>query len=164
MRTIVRPSRFSSEPTFAARSASDGSHPSSRRSVFTRRLELAALAPHAARPGVLAQRVNHRAADAPFGKRLELDAAAFIEAAGGVHEPNDPVLDEVADVNRMRHRRRDAAGKLFDERNAGNDARVFCGTLWGRMKCILRRPVGQRGYQTAETETPAIRATIVGRR
>ena len=32
MRTMVRPSRFSSDPTLAARSASDGSHPSSRRS------------------------------------------------------------------------------------------------------------------------------------
>ena len=31
MRTIVRPSRASSEPTRAARSASDGSAPSSRR-------------------------------------------------------------------------------------------------------------------------------------
>ncbi len=33
MRTMVRPSRFSSVPTFLARSASDGSWPSSRRSV-----------------------------------------------------------------------------------------------------------------------------------
>ena len=33
MRTMVRPSRFSSVPTFAARSDSDGSWPSSRRSV-----------------------------------------------------------------------------------------------------------------------------------
>jgi hypothetical protein len=33
MRTMVRLSRYSSEPTLAARSASDGSHPSSRRNV-----------------------------------------------------------------------------------------------------------------------------------
>jgi len=96
---------------------------------FTRRLELAALAPHTTRPGILAQRVDHRAADAPFGKRLELDAAAFIEAAGGIHEPNDPVLDEITDVNRVRHRGRNAAGELLDERNAGNDPRVFLGTV-----------------------------------
>ena len=44
--------------------------------LLARRLELAALTAHAARPGVAAQRVDHRAAHAALGERLELDAAA----------------------------------------------------------------------------------------
>ena len=42
---------------------------------LARGVELAALAADAARPGVAAQRVDHRAADAPLGEGLELDAA-----------------------------------------------------------------------------------------
>jgi len=42
---------------------------------FARRFELAPDAAHAARPGVLAQRVDHRAADATLGEGLELDTS-----------------------------------------------------------------------------------------
>ena len=67
--------------------------------LLARRLELAALAANAARPGVLAQRVDHRAADPPLGEGLELDAARLVEAVRGVDQTDDPVLDEIADVD-----------------------------------------------------------------
>jgi hypothetical protein len=76
IRTMVRPSRFSSEPILAARSAREGSQPCSRRKLLARRLNLAALPADAARPGVLAEGVDHGASNAPFGERLELDAAS----------------------------------------------------------------------------------------
>ena len=93
--------------------------------LLARRLELAALAAHATRPGVLAQRVDHGAADAPLGKGLELDPARFVEAVRGVNQPDDAVLDEVADVDRVGHGRRHSSGKLLDERKTGNDAGIF---------------------------------------
>ena len=49
---------------------------------------------------------------------------ALVEAVGGVDEPDDAVLDEIADVDRVRHRRGDAAGELFDERKGGDNAPV----------------------------------------
>ena len=113
MRTIVRPRRFSSEPTFAARSASDGSQPELAAQLLARGFQLAALTADAARPGVLAQRVDHRAADAPLGERLELDAARLVEAVRGVDQTDDAVLDEIADIDRVRHRGRHAAGELL---------------------------------------------------
>ena len=101
--------------------------------LFASRFELAALAANAARPGVLAQSVDHRAPDATFGERLELDAARLVEAMRCVDEPDDAVLDEIADVDRVGHRGRDASGELFDERNAGDDARILSTLVWGRM-------------------------------
>jgi len=115
---------------------------------FTRRLELASLAPHATWPGILTQGVNHRTADAPLGERLELDAALLIETARRINETDDAVLDEVADINRMWHRRRDTPGKLLDEGDAEKNARVFLGTLRAH-GCNLQRSVTQRGYQLA---------------
>jgi len=67
--------------------------------LLARRLELAALTAHAARPGVLAERVDHRPPDAAFRECLELDAARFVESVRGVDQPDDPVLDEIADVD-----------------------------------------------------------------
>jgi hypothetical protein len=85
-------------------------------------LELAALATDAARPGVLAQRVDHRAAHAALGKRLELDAPILVEAVGRVDEADDAVLHEVADVDRVRHRGCHAAGQSLDKGKTGNNA------------------------------------------
>ena len=127
MRTMVRLRRFSSEPTLAARSASDGSQPSSRRSCFARGLELTTLAANATRPGVLAERVDHGAANPPLGKGLELDAAILVEAVGRVDEADDAVLHQVADVDRMRHGGRHPTGKGLDERQAGDDALALDG-------------------------------------
>ena len=89
---------------------------------FARRVELAALAADAARPGVLAERVDHRAANAPFGERLELDPAIFVEAVRGVDQTEHAVLDEITDVDRVRHRGGHAPSKRFDEWNSGDDA------------------------------------------
>ena len=131
MRTMVRPRRCSSVPTRAARSASDGSAPSSRRSCFARGFEFAALAAHAARPGFTAQRVDHRAADAPFGERLELDAAAFVEAVGRVDQTEHAILDEVAEVDRVRHRGRHAAGHTLHERQVSYHSILWTGHFGG---------------------------------
>ena len=76
------------------------------RRLLARRLELATHAAHAARPRVLAERVDHRAANAALGERLELDAAPFVEALGGVDQTDDAILNEIAQVDRMRHGRR----------------------------------------------------------
>ncbi|OFW01406.1 MAG: hypothetical protein A3I61_18240 [Acidobacteria bacterium RIFCSPLOWO2_02_FULL_68_18] len=92
--------------------------------LLARRLELAPLPAHPARPGILAQRVDHGPAHAPLGKRLELDAPGVVEPARRVDEADHSVLDEVSDVNRMRHRRGNAAGELLHERNRSNHARV----------------------------------------
>jgi len=67
-------------------------------------LELAPLPAHAARPRVLAQRVDHRAADTAFREGFKLDAPAFVKPVRGVDEPDDAVLNEIADVDGVRHR------------------------------------------------------------
>jgi len=98
-------------------------------------LQLAAHPAHAARPGVLAQRIDHRPADAAFRKRLELDAARVVEAVGGIDQADHAILHQVAQVDRVRHGCRHAAGQCFDKRDAGFDAagftrrRVFVGGL-----------------------------------
>ena len=94
---------------------------------FARRIELPPLAANAARPGVLAQRVDHRAADAPFGERLELDPAILVEAVRGVDQAEHAVLDEIADVDRVRHRGGHASREGFDERQSGDDAMFLIG-------------------------------------
>jgi hypothetical protein len=57
-----------------------------------------------------------------------------------VNQSDDPVLDEVADVNRVGHGRRYPASKLLDERKAGNDAGILFAGTWTRAhECDLRR-------------------------
>ena len=101
---------------------------------FARGFELTALAAHAARPGVAAQRVDHRAADAPLGKGFELDAAPVVEAVGGVDQSDDAVLHQVPDVDGVRHRRRHASGQGFHVGNSRDDAAVS-----GRRSCCWAR-------------------------
>ena len=122
MRTIVRPSRASSEPDprreirqrrFGAKLAPQ---------LFARGLELAPLTADAARPGVAAERVDHRAADAPLGKGFELDAASLVEAAGRVDQPDHAVLHQVAELDRVGHRRGHAPRERLDERQSGGNA------------------------------------------
>ena len=127
MRTIVRLRRFSSEPTRAARSAMRRLVAQLAAQRFARRVELAPLAADAARPGIAPQRVDHRAAHAPFGERLELDAAVLVEAVRRVDQAEHAVLNEIADVDRVRHRRRHASRERFDERQAGDDSAVLTG-------------------------------------
>ena len=67
MRTIVRPSRASSEPMRAARSASDGSGTELAPQLLARGFELTPLAAHSTRPRVATQGVDHRATDAALG-------------------------------------------------------------------------------------------------
>ena len=79
--------------------------------LFARRFEFAAHTAHAARPRVAAQRVDHRAAHAALGERLELDAALLIEAMRGVHQAKHAILDQVAQVDGVRHGGGHAAGQ-----------------------------------------------------
>ena len=73
---------------------------------------------------VAPQRVDHGAAHAALGEGLELDAARFVEAVRRVNQPDDAVLHQIADVNGVRHGRRHAAGELFHEGDAVDDARI----------------------------------------
>jgi len=66
---------------------------------FTRSFQLASLAANATRPGVTAERVNHRASDAPLGKGLELDPAAGIEPVRGIDQAEYTVLHEIPEVD-----------------------------------------------------------------
>ena len=79
--------------------------------LLARGFQLAALPAHPARPCVAAKRVNHRPADTTLGERLELDAAVFIEAAGSVNQSDHAVLDEITQLDRVRHRRGNTAGQ-----------------------------------------------------
>ena len=124
---MVRPRRFSSEPTFAARSASDGSWPSSRRSVSraassSRRWRRTPRG-HASRrsASIIAPRTRRSA------NVSNLMPRALVEAVGGVDQAHDPVLHQVADVDRVRHRRGEAAREGFDKREPGDDAVAFVG-------------------------------------
>ena len=92
--------------------------------LLTRGFQLAALTADTTRPGILPEGVNHGAADAALGKGLELDATGFIEAVRRIDQADDAVLNEVADINRMRHGGRDPASELLDERDAGKNSRV----------------------------------------
>ena len=123
IRTIVRPRRFSSEPILCGQIGQRRLVAQLAAQLLARGLELAPLTAHAARPGVLAERVDHRAANPPLGERLELDAARLVEAVRGIDQTDDAVLDEVADVDRMGHCGRHATGELLDERNARRSTR-----------------------------------------
>ena len=69
--------------------------------------------------------------------------ARLVEAAGGVDQPEHPVLDQVAQLDGVRHRRGDAARERFHERQAGGDAVTLTGdeglTLHGLSSRIVRR-------------------------
>ena len=92
--------------------------------LLARGFQLTPLPAHPARPCVLAQRVDHGAAHAPLGERLELDTSRVIEAAGRIDEADHPVLDEIPNIDGVGHRCSHAAGKLLDERERGNNAWV----------------------------------------
>jgi len=103
--------------------------------LLARGLQLAPDPADTARPGVLAQGIDHGPADAAFRERLELDPARVVEAVGGIDQADHAVLHQVAQVDRVRHGRRHAAGQCFNERNTGFNAagftrrRVFVGDL-----------------------------------
>src|SRR5262249_43905863 len=88
-------------------------------------VELAALAANAARPCIAPKRVDHGAADSPLRERLELDPALLIEPVSRVDPPEDAVLNEVPDVDRVRHRRRHPAGERLDERQTRHDPAIL---------------------------------------
>ena len=137
---------------------------------FAGRLELATLAADAARPGVLAQRVDHRAADATLGEGLELDAAALVEAVRGVDQADHPVLDQVAQVDRVRHRRGHPARHGFDERQAGDDAvlrgdEVEVQVGHGRLRLPVARALrGAPGWYAAHMSNPGTSTGVRTRR
>jgi len=99
--------------------------------LLTGCFELPPLPPHPPRPCVLAQGIDHRTANPALGKRLELDATGFVEPVGRIDQPDDSVLDEVTDVDRMGHCRGDATGELLDERYTRNHTRVLIAVQLG---------------------------------
>jgi hypothetical protein len=98
--------------------------------LFARGFELPPLAPHAPGPRVASQRVDHGATDAALRERLELDASRFVEPAGGVDEANHAVLDQIVQLDRVRHRGGDPARKRFDERQTGGNTVPIVGGEW----------------------------------
>jgi hypothetical protein len=89
------------------------------------RLELPPDTAHSARPGVLAQGVDHRPANAPFGEGLELDPARLVEPFGGVDEADDTVLHKIAEVDRVRHGGSHAAREGLHKRQASFYSRIL---------------------------------------
>ena len=69
----------------------------------------------------------HRAAHPPLGKGLELDPARFVEPMRGVNQSKDAVLDQIADVDGIRHGRSHATGQSLHKRKAGDDSAVLTG-------------------------------------
>jgi len=93
--------------------------------LLARGLQLAALTADAARPGILTQRVDHRSADSALREGLEFDTPGLVKAMSRVDQANDAILDEVTDIDRVRHGRRNTAGKLFNEGYARDDSRMI---------------------------------------
>ena len=145
MRTMVRPSRASSEPTRCGQVGERRLGAELAAQLLAGGLELAALAAHAARPGVAAQRVDHRAADAALGEGLELDAARFVEAARRVDQAEHAVLHEIAELDRVRHRRGDPPREGLDEWKAGGDSFALTGFEW---LTLLVAPFARTGCPT----------------
>src|SRR3954466_1592284 len=54
--------------------------------LFARRFDLAPLAANAARPRILAERIDHGATHAPLRECLELDAATLVETLGRIDQ------------------------------------------------------------------------------
>jgi len=89
------------------------------------RVELAPLPAHAARPRILSQRIDHRAAHAPLRKGFKLDPAILVEAVRRIDQAEHAVLHEVADIDGVRHRGGHTPRERFDEGQAGDDATVL---------------------------------------
>ena len=70
---------------------------------------------HVARQRVArAQIVEHRAANAELGERLETVDALRIEALGGLHQADDARRDQIVDLDVSRKAARETARDLFD--------------------------------------------------
>ena len=116
MRTIVRSRRDSSDADAPRQVCERRLAAQFAPQRFARGFELATHAAHAARPRIAAQRVDHRAPNPTLRERLEFDPAFLVEAVRGVDEAEHAVLDEVPEINRVRHGRRHPAGERFDKR------------------------------------------------
>ncbi len=66
-------------------------------------LDFAPSAANATGPRVAAQRVDHGAPHAAFGERLEFDAPPLVKAMHRIDQAKHAILDEVSEVDRMRH-------------------------------------------------------------
>jgi len=103
--------------------------------LLARRFQFAPLTADAARPRILAQRVDHRPPDTPLGKGLELDPTGLVEAVRGIDQADDAVLDEVPNIDGVGHRGRHTPSELLDERNAVDDAGVVGAGLGAHVMC-----------------------------
>ena len=118
--------------------------------LLARGLELPALPPDPARPGVAAEGIDHRAPHASLGERLELDAARVVIPAGRIDQADHAVLHEIAQLDRVRHRRGDAASERFDERKSRGNAVTLTGCDWLTLHDLLssaRRRAAARTLQ-----------------
>ena len=122
IRTIVRSRRASSDADALGQIGQRRLGAELAAQLLARRFEFAAHAAHATRPGVAAQGVDHGAANAAFGEGLELDAPRLVEPVRRIDQAEHAVLDEVAQVDRMRHRRRHAPCERLHEWQARLDS------------------------------------------
>jgi len=123
--------------------------------LFACGLELASLAAHATRPCILSERVDHRAPYSALRERLELDAARLVETVRRVDETDDAVLNQVADVNGVRHGRSHPSRQRFDEREPCDDPAVGLGSdgLELHWRLLARRGamIDGSGYRNGDT-------------
>jgi hypothetical protein len=99
-------------------SASSGSRPSERRSEAIARVHVAAQAPERARrPVEIAQRVEHRALDAPPREGVERHAERRLVAAGGIDQADHADADEIGDLHLRGQPLREALRERLDERH-----------------------------------------------
>ena len=73
-------------------------------------------AQRARRPVEIAQRVEHRALDAPARKRVEGDAERRLVARGGIDQPEHADADEIGDLDLRRQPLREPLRQRLDER------------------------------------------------
>jgi len=66
---------------------------------LARRFKLTSLPANAARPGVLAQRIDHGAPNPSLRERFKLDPTRLVKAVSRVDQTDDPILHQVADID-----------------------------------------------------------------
>jgi hypothetical protein len=92
---------------------------------FAGGIELTALPPHTARPGVAAKGVDHRSAHPALGKGFKLDPAFLVEAVRSVDQAENAILDQVSNVDGVWHRRRHSTGQGLNEGQSSDDSAVL---------------------------------------
>src|SRR4051812_3273748 len=98
--------------------------------LFASGFELAPLPADTARPGIATKGIDHRTPHPAFGKGLELDPASLVEPARRVDQPDHAVLHQVAEFDRMGHRRGHPPREGLHERQSGGNAVAIVIGYW----------------------------------